>query len=79
MDPRLSQTLSNLQIDESTPAAMSAAADETQTSARITPEALKSKLVEKLEATHVEIDDKGTSPDSGTFELFHEVSVPAGR
>jgi len=37
---------------------MSSSADETQVSTRITPEVLKTKLLEKLEATHVEIDDK---------------------
>jgi len=37
---------------------MSSLADGTQVSTRITPEVLKTKLLEKLEATHVEINDK---------------------
>ncbi|KAF2495244.1 bola domain-containing protein [Lophium mytilinum] len=58
MDPRLPQTLSNLHINESTPATMASTSGELAETQRITPEVLKSKLIEKLEATHVEIDDK---------------------
>lgn len=63
MDPRhkLAKSLDQLFVDSENTAIMSARTDDeaarTAASSGVTPDGIKQKLVEKLEATHVDIED----------------------
>lgn len=61
MDQSFAQTLSNLHVSESAITPMSARTDseaaQVQASSGVTPDTLRAKLIENLEATYVQIED----------------------
>ncbi|XTI86331.1 bola protein [Cenococcum geophilum] len=75
MDQSLAQNLSRLRIGDSGTPTMSARTDDeatqVQVSSGITPDTLRYRLIEKLDATHVQIEDMS----GGCGQMFEAIIV----